>query len=278
MILRGEQLCKSYRREPVLRDVTLELRPGEILGLVGESGCGKSTLARLLCCYERPTSGQVLFQGRDVGRAGRKERRQFHRACQLILQDNLTSLDPSMTVGATLAEAVRYNRDWDAAQSRKEIAAMLERLLLEQEVLGKRPAQLSGGQRQRVNIARALLVDPKVLICDEITSSLDVITQYHLLKLLKELNRDTGLPLIFISHDIQGVKRISDRILVMHRGQITEELHRERGFACSGTDARRLMESLPIRHPSQRPGLPRHFADPLYSRRTESVPLVQRAQ
>lgn len=274
MILRGERLCKSYRREEVLRDVTLELRPGEILGLVGESGCGKSTLARLLCCYERPTAGQVLFQGRDANRAGRRERRQFHRACQLILQDNLTSLDPTMTVGATLAEAVRYNRDWDAAQSRKEIASMLERLLLEPDVLEKRPAQLSGGQRQRVNIARALLVDPKVLICDEITSSLDVITQYHLLKLLKELNRDTGLPMLFISHDIQGVKRISDRILVMHQGQITEELHRENGFACSGTAARRLMDALPIRHPSQRPALPRHFADPLYAKEHPARPAV----
>ena len=106
MMLRCEQLCKSYRREQVLRDVTLELRPGEILGLVGESGCGKSTLARLLCCYERPTSGQVLFRGRDAHQGGRRARRQFHRACQLILQDNLTSLDPTMTVGATLREAV----------------------------------------------------------------------------------------------------------------------------------------------------------------------------
>ena len=264
-MLRGEQLCKSYRREQVLRDVTLELRPGEILGLVGESGCGKSTLARLLCCYERPTAGRVLFQGRDANRGGRRERRQFHRACQLILQDNLTALDPTMTVEATLREAVRYNReDWDAAQRQREIQAMLERLLLEQSVLNKRPAQLSGGQRQRVNIARALLVNPQVLICDEITSSLDVITQYHLLELLKGIHRDTGLPMLFISHDIQGVKRISDRILVMHQGRITEELHRENGFACSGQAAQRLFAALPIDHPRKRKGLARHFADPLY--------------
>ena len=274
-VLEVEGLTLSIDGVELLHNLTFSAPEGQITCLVGESGCGKSTLARLLCCYERPTAGQVLFQGRDANRAGRRERRQFHRACQLILQDNLTSLDPTMTVAATLAEAVRYNRDWDAAQSRKEIASMLERLLLEPDVLEKRPAQLSGGQRQRVNIARALLVDPKVLICDEITSSLDVITQYHLLKLLKELNRDTGLPMLFISHDIQGVKRISDRILVMHQGQITEELHRENGFACSGTAARRLMDALPIRHPSQRPALPRHFADPLYSRRTEPVPLAQ---
>lgn len=275
-MLRGEGLCKSYRREQVLRDVTLELRPGEILGLVGESGCGKSTLARLLCCYERPTAGQVLFQGRDANQGGRKERRQFHRACQLILQDNLTSLDPTMTVGATLREAVRYNRDWSAEESRREIAALLERLLLDQSVLEKRPHQLSGGQRQRINIARALLVDPKVLICDEITSSLDKITQYRLLTLLRQLNRDTGLPMLFISHDIQGVKWVSDRILVMHRGQITEELHRENGFACSGAAAQRLMEALPIRHPRQRAGLPRHFADPLFfSQVPEAIPVFE---
>ena len=268
MMLRCEQLCKSYRREQVLRDVTLELRPGEILGLVGESGCGKSTLARLLCCYERPTSGQVLFRGRDAHQGGRRARRQFHRACQLILQDNLTSLDPTMTVGATLREAVRYNRDWDQARSEREIGAMLDRLLLERTVLQKRPIQLSGGQRQRVNIARALLVDPEVLICDEITSSLDVLTQYRLLELLRQLNRETGLPMLFISHDIQGVKRVSDRVLVMHRGQITEELHRADGFACSGTAARRLFAALPIDQPGKRQGLARHFAGPLFSGRT----------
>ena len=268
MMLRCEQLCKSYRREQVLRDVTLELRPGEILGLVGESGCGKSTLARLLCCYERPTSGQVLFRGRDAHQGGRRARRQFHRACQLILQDNLTSLDPTLTVGATLREAVRYNRDWDQARSEREIGAMLDRLLLERTVLQKRPIQLSGGQRQRVNIARALLVDPEVLICDEITSSLDVLTQYRLLELLRQLNRETGLPMLFISHDIQGVKRVSDRVLVMHRGQITEELHRADGFACSGTAARRLFAALPIDHPGKRQGLARHFAGPLFSGRT----------
>ena len=268
MMLRCEQLCKSYRREQVLRDVTLELRPGEILGLVGESGCGKSTLARLLCCYERPTSGQVLFRGRDAHQGGRRARRQFHRACQLILQDNLTSLDPTMTVGATLREAVRYNRDWDQARSEREIGAMLDRLLLERTVLQKRPIQLSGGQRQRVNIARALLVDPEVLICDEITSSLDVLTQYRLLELLRQLNRETGLPMLFISHDIQGVKRVSDRVLVMHRGQITEELHRADGFPCSGTAARRLFAALPIDHPGKRQGLARHFAGPLFSGRT----------
>lgn len=173
-----------------------------------------------------------------------------------------------MTVGATLREAVRYNRDWDQARSEREIGAMLDRLLLERTVLQKRPIQLSGGQRQRVNIARALLVDPEVLICDEITSSLDVLTQYRLLELLRQLNRETGLPMLFISHDIQGVKRVSDRVLVMHRGQITEELHRADGFACSGTAARRLFAALPIDHPGKRQGLARHFAGPLFSGRT----------
>lgn len=186
----------------------------------------------------------------------------------MILQDNLTSLDPTMTVGATLREAVRYNRDWDQARSEREIGAMLDRLLLERTVLQKRPIQLSGGQRQRVNIARALLVDPEVLICDEITSSLDVLTQYRLLELLRQLNRETGLPMLFISHDIQGVKRVSDRVLVMHRGQITEELHRADGFACSGTAARRLFAACPSTTPGKRQGLARHFAGPLFSGRT----------
>lgn len=264
-MLKAEGLGKCYRREEVLRDVNLELHTGEILGLVGESGCGKSTLARLLCCYERPTTGRVLFNGQDTLRASRAARRRFHRACQLILQDNLASFDPTMTMEQTLLEAMHYNTAYSVAQCRDKIREMLGRLLLEERLLKKRPMELSGGERQRINIGRALLVQPQLLICDEITSSLDVLTQYHLLQMLEQIREVTGLPMLFISHDINAVKRISNRILVMHGGVLVEELKKEQHFAYAQANTRHLLEALPISHPRERGGLARHFADALYA-------------
>ncbi len=265
MMLRAEQLGKVYRQEEVLHQINLEIQEGEILGLVGESGCGKSTLARLLCCYERPTSGRVLFNEQNTMEVGKKARKQFHRASQLILQDNLSAFDPTMTIEQTLMETMKYNTRCCKTQCRAAIKAMLIRLRLGEEVLKKHPLALSGGERQRINIGRALLVKPTLLICDEITSSLDVITQYYLLRMLKEINQEHELAILFISHDIHAVKRISDRILVMHRGEITEELQKKDGFAYSGRDTRRLFESLPINHPAKREHLARHFADALFS-------------
>ena len=264
-MLKAENVWKVYHRERVLHDINLEVKSGEILGLVGESGCGKSTLARLLCCYEHPSSGKVKFNGRDTTHRTKRERSEFHRNCQLILQDNLSSLDPTMTVGDTLLETLKYNSRLNEVQSREKILSILEKLLLDPQALEKMPIQLSGGERQRINICRALLVEPKLLICDEITSSLDVITQYNLLKMLKQINSETGLPLVFISHDINAVKSISDRILVMHDGTIAEELNKSDGFLYSGRYTKRLFESLPITHPSQRLSLARHFDDKLFS-------------
>lgn len=270
-MLRAEQVGKVYRHERVLHRVNLEIREGEVLGLVGESGCGKSTLARLLCCYEWPSSGRVLWNGQDTLEASTKARRQFHCDCQMILQDNLASFDPTMRMEQTLLEAMRYNRMCSQAQCRAEIKTMLTRLRLSQELLKKRPGELSGGERQRMNIGRALLVQPKLLICDEITSSLDVITQYDLLQLLKQIKEEGSLSMLFISHDIHAVKRMSDRILIMHKGEIVEELRKTDGFAYSEPDTRHLFEALPINHPRKRENLARHFADALFSDEHELV-------
>lgn len=260
-MLKAQGVGKSYGNEQILSDVELELHDGEILGLVGESGCGKSTLARVLCCYERPSQGRIMYQEQNMNDAGRKALMEFRKNCQMILQDSLTSLDPTMTVGKTLHETLKYNSNLSFSQRKEKIEQQLASVFLDAELLDRFPVQLSGGERQRMNIARALLVEPSILICDEITSSLDVITQYRLLIMLKKLNQSFGLPLIFISHDIDAVKSISDRILVMHKGKIVEELEKSKNFEYSGKYAKRLFESLPIHHPSKREELVSSFEE-----------------
>ncbi len=252
---------KSYGKESILHHIGFSVRSGEIVGLVGESGCGKSTLARLLCCYEKPNIGKILFCGEDTAVFRKKERQQFRRSVQMILQDSLSSLDPKMSVGQTLHETLKYNGILVEAQRNIKIRKTLESVLLSEELLEKRPSQLSGGERQRINICRALLVDPQLLICDEITSSLDVLTRYHLLGELKRLNKEKDLPMIFISHDLKSVKSISDRILVMYQGRIVEELKKEENFRYEHIYTARLLESLPIDHPSKRKTLVHNFED-----------------
>ena len=252
MILETKNLCRSYRKEPVLKDVTMGLKQGEILGIVGESGCGKSTLARHLCCYDRPTSGKVIFKGQDTSIFGKEGMKDFRRSCQLILQDNLSSLDPTMTVGDSLREVLRYNSSLRKEQMDTCVKEMVERVFLDSSCLEKRPSQLSGGERQRINIARALLIRPQILICDEITSSLDVIIQNSIMKLLIKLREEMGLSIIFISHDIKAVKNVSNRILVMHNGMVCEQLKREDDFQGNNLYTEELLNSLPIDHPSKR--------------------------
>ncbi len=252
---------KSYGKEQILHDISFSVGSGEIVGLVGESGCGKSTLARLLCGYEKPDSGKILFCGENIASFRKKDRQQFRRSVQLIMQDSLSSMDPKMSVGKTLKETLRYNGISEEVKQNEKIAENMERVLLPQDLLDKRPAQLSGGERQRISICRALLVEPQLLICDEITSSLDVLTRYHLLGELKQLNKKAGLPLIFISHDIQAVKSISDRIIVMYRGEIVEELKKENGFQYTQPYTTRLLQSLPINHPAKREQLVHNFED-----------------
>lgn len=258
-------LEKSYGKEQILCDISGKLEKGEILGIVGESGCGKSTLARQICGLENPTSGKVLFNGKNTAEYKRVEAKSFRRACQLILQDNLSSLDPTMTIGKTLHEVLRYNTKLGFLERQQKIEKALDSLFLKKDVLERFPLQLSGGERQRVNICRALLIEPEVLICDEITSSLDVITQFHLLKLLKKINVDRKLSIIFISHDINAVKSISDRIWVMNSGAVTEELNKKDNFAYTGIYAKRLLESLPINHPLKRKILVNDFKGRIFS-------------
>lgn len=251
MLMRIENIDKRYGKQQVLEQVSFDIKAGEILGLVGESGCGKSTLARIIGGYEAPSTGAVFFENYNLQKMRGKDLKAFRRSCQMIFQDNLASLDPSMKLMTALKEPLNNNFSMGTEEKESRIRRLMNRMKLKENILPKFPANISGGERQRANICRALLVGPKLMICDEITSSLDVITQQKLLVLLKELN-ENGMTILFISHDIDAVKSISDRVMVMHDGRMIEMLKREEDFLGTHPYTKKLFEALPIRHPSQR--------------------------
>ncbi|MGW4891830.1 ABC transporter ATP-binding protein [Kitasatospora sp. NPDC004240] len=221
-ILAVRGLRKTYgprrRRVTALDGVDLELYPGETLGLVGESGSGKSTLARALVRVHAPSAGEILFRGEELARAGRAARREI----QMVFQDPYSSLNPRMTVGRILAEPLIAHGLGDRATRAARVAELLERVGLDPAAADRRPGAFSGGQRQRIGIARALAPEPSVLICDEPVSALDVSVQAQVLDLLAELQRELGLAVLFIAHDLAVVRQVSHRIAVMHGGRIVE--------------------------------------------------------
>jgi oligopeptide transport system ATP-binding protein len=210
--------------------VSLWLRRGETLGIVGESGCGKSTLARLLVRLENPTSGRIELDGRDVTGLGHRALGEFRRRVQLVFQDPYASLNPRITVGRTLEEvlAVHGRSLLGTAQTRarderrRRVDALLDLVGLPTRFARRFPHQLSGGQRQRVGIARALAVEPEIIVLDEPLSALDVSVQSGIMNLLTELRDELGVAYVFISHDLGMVRHISDRIAVMYLGRVVE--------------------------------------------------------
>lgn len=202
--------------------VSLELRQGEIVGLVGESGCGKSTLGRTILQLIPPTEGTVVLQGRHLGELRGSELREARAQFQMIFQDPYASLNPRMTVFDALAEALQAHRKVPRAELSSRIGALLEKVGLRSRDQRKYPHQFSGGQRQRIAIARALAVEPKLIVADEPVSALDVSIQAQIINLLARISREMGLTLIFISHDLSVVKYISERIAVMYLGRIVE--------------------------------------------------------
>lgn len=210
------------RRTEVLKGVSLDIRRGETLGLVGESGSGKTTIGRAVLGLVPVDSGTITFDGARIDAAGKRRRRALSRDIQVVFQDPYTSLNPSLTIGDTLAEPL-IAQGISGDRARKQIVELLDRVKLPASSTSRLPREFSGGQRQRIAIARALALGPRLIVCDEAVSALDLTTQARVLDLLTEIQDDTGVSLLFISHDLTVVRHMSHRVAVIYRGEIVEQ-------------------------------------------------------
>jgi len=205
-----------------LDGVSFNVKKGEILSIVGESGCGKSTTAKLILKIEEPTSGDILFEGADVTKLTGNELREYRKKVQIIFQDPYSSLNPRWKVGQIIGEPLKLNTDMSNKEIKEKVLYLMEKVGMLPEWYERYPHQFSGGQRQRIGIARALALNPEVIVCDEPVSALDVSIQAQVLNLLLDLQKEFNLTYIFISHDLSVVEHISDRIVVMYFGEIAE--------------------------------------------------------
>src|ERR687898_1607666 len=230
--------------------VSFTVRSGETLGVVGESGCGKSTMARCVMRLLDPTGGKVVFDGRDITSLNRTDMRPIRRQMMMIFQDPYASLNPRKRVGFIVAEALEVHKMGTDAEVKRRVQELLEVVGLNPEHYNRFPFEFSGGQRQRIGVARALAVNPKLIVCDEPVSALDVSVQAQILNLLKDLQDQFGLTYIFIAHDLNVVRHISDRVMVMYLGKVAEvaardTLYREPKHPYTGA----LLSAVPIANP-----------------------------
>ena len=218
-----EYPLKGFRKEPfkALKGVSLDIRPGETVGLVGESGSGKTTLGRAVLGLAPVTGGSIKYRGQEISKATRPQRKELSHEIQVVFQDPYTSLNPSMTIEQILTEPLTV-RKVERQAANKRVAELLDQVRLPHGAAHRLPREFSGGQRQRIAIARALALDPKLIVCDEPVSALDLSTQATVLDLFIEIQERTGVAYLFVSHDLAVVRHLSHRVAVMYHGEIVE--------------------------------------------------------
>ena len=241
-LLSASHVTKKFRLDRkndiyAVNDVSLDIIKGETLAIVGESGCGKSTLAKLLMRIIKADSGSVSFEGRDISGLSERALLPYRKEMQMVFQDPASSLDPRMKIGDIIAEPLKTWKIYNNRSAVKmRVLELLDMVELKEDCLNRYPHQFSGGQKQRIGIARALAADPKLLVCDESVSALDVCVQAQILNLLKRLKSQLGLTCLFISHDLSVVSFIADRVCVMKDGRICEIAPSDRIFSEPGHD------------------------------------------
>ena len=226
---------KGLFSKPVIinadNNISFTVKRGEILSIVGESGCGKSTTAKLLLGIEEPSGGTILCEGKDITKLNAQELKAYRKKVQIIFQDPYSSLNPRWNVGTIISEPLKLNTNLSSQEIKERVFSLMQKVGLKEEWFWRYPHQFAGGQRQRIGIARALALNPEVIVCDEPVSALDVSIQAQVLNLLLDLQKEFNLTYVFISHDLGVVEHISDRIMVMYFGDVVEEKSVEELFS-----------------------------------------------
>ncbi|ODT47734.1 nickel import ATP-binding protein NikE [Devosia sp. 63-57] len=253
VLLGASHLDKTYRRQALIRshaprqvlfDINLEVRAGESLAILGRSGSGKSTLMRQLLGIETPSAGQVLFEGRDLATLDRSGWQHFRRSVQMVFQDSIGAVSPRQRIGRIIAEPLRHLSVLTAAEREHRVEQLLTAVGLKPSDALKRPGQMSGGQLQRVCIARALATQPRLLVLDEAVSNLDLTMQAQIIELIAHLRADSGMAVVFITHDLRLVRLLCERVIVLHHGRIVEEGPVDRQLRLSSAEGRLLQSAI----------------------------------